>query len=536
MRYATLPLALLLLIAVAPRAEMQPKPEPKGKLLAERAYFAYYTGSRIGWQKVERTEVVQDGKTLIRESESMFLKIIRDFDGQTFLIESQSTSLQTPDGIPVSETSSSTSGSQTIIRQTVFSADAVTVKETIDGGETRSSSVDAKGKKVATSNWAWHTLKTQDRLKKGETIEYDKFESDKKAFQKETWTVSGQVARKTTAGKLLEGIEVIVVGGGSVSRIVLDPEGFPLVASLQGGFSIELTDTIPKDFTPEPVSIQSAMPTKTVIKQQMKLKTMDVVIDYKHDDTDGIEPLVDDSEYHDVVKFDDENGSGYGLRLKSQKLPADFTAPKLPMADLPDDVKRYLKPTTICQSDDADLMKEARRLTEGMTDSRKAAEAVMNWVYKYLTKSSGDTGNASARQAYEEKKGDCTEHAVLFVAVARAAGLPARNIGGIVYLASGNNAFFGYHAWAEVWLGRWVPVDATVNELGTSARYIMFQIDEPGDTYGTGRISRCIGQKIKPEVNAYLLQDGTSWKRRGAREFKFGQKPQDAPTNPGKED
>lgn len=514
-------LSVLLLFSFATAPTGQDKPAPADKVLAERSYFAYYTGSRIGWQKVVRSEVAQDGKTLLRERETMFLKIVRDFDGQAFVIEGDSTSTQTPDGLPVSEQSVSVSGSQTIRRSAVFGAESIEVQETIDGGETRTVKVDAKGRKPATGNWAWFTLKAQDRVRKGETIEFEKFNVEKKVFEKESWTVSGPVVRKTVAGKAVEGIEVITVGGGSVNRVVVDAEGFPLVASLQGGFSIEATDSIPKDFTPEPVSIESAMPSKVVVKQQFKLQRMDVTIPYKHDDTDGLEPLVDSNGYHDVLKYSDEQGSGYGLRLKSQKLPGDFKAPTLPMADLAEDVARYLKPTTICQSDDADLAKEAKRLTAGITDSRKAAEAVCGWVYKYLTKASGDTGSASARQAYEEKQGDCTEHAALFVAVARAAGLPARNIGGVVYLTTGESAFFGYHAWAEVWLGQWVPVDATVNEVGTSARYILFQVDEPGDTYGSGRISRCIGQKIKPQIDAYEVQGGTSWKRRGARELKF---------------
>lgn len=522
MRYASLPLLLLLLLAVAPLSVAQDKPEAKAT--AERSYFVYYTGSRIGWQKSSRATVQQDGKTLVSETESMYLKIVRDFDGQAFVIEGESKSLQTPEGRPVSESSVSVSGTQTIRRSATYGAETIAVEESTDGGETRKVSVDCKGKTLGTGNWAWGKLKAENRVKKGETIEYEKFDLENQSFEKESWTVSGTVTRKTVGGKTVEGVEVITVGGGHVNRVIVDAEGFPLVASLQGGFSIEVTDSIPKDFTPEPVSIESAMASKIVVKNQYKLTQMDVVIAYKHDDTDGIEPLVDDNAYHSVMKYDDANGSGYGLRLKSQKLPADFKAPALPMADLPDDVKKYLKPTAICQSDDTDLAKEAKRLTEGQTDSRKAAESVMNWVYKYLTKASGDTGSASAKQAYDEKKGDCTEHAALFVAVARAAGLPARNIGGVVYLASGDSAFFGYHAWAEVWLGQWVPVDATVNELGTSARYIIFQIDEPGDTYGSGRISRCIGQKIKPQIDAYEVQGGTSWKRKGARELKFAEK------------
>ncbi len=470
-----------------------------------------------------RSEIQQDGKTRIREDETSYFKITRDFDGLVIEIHGEAASIETPEGIPISKIDVSVNGTQTTRRSATFGTESVTLTDTINDAKPVSYEISTKGLKVGSGNWAWNQLKAGDRLKKGEVIEFDNLSMESHVMERDSWTVSGTVKRKTTAGKMIEGTEIIAVSSGQVTRVIVDDQGLPLIATLQGGFSIEVTDSIPKDFKAEPVSIQSAMPAKPAIAAQFKLKRMTVNIDFKHDDDESsaVEALADSNAYHDVVKYKDDQGSGYGLLLKDQKLPADFKAPSLPLADLPDDIKRYLKPTTICQADDADLVKEAKRLTEGITDSRKSAEAVMNWVYTYLTKASGDTGNASAKQAYEEKQGDCTEHAVLFVAVARAAGLPARNIGGIVYLSSGDSAFFGYHAWAEVWLGRWVPVDATVNELGTSARYIMFQIDEPGDTVGSGRIARCIGQKIKPQIDAYTLTTGTNWQRKGARAFKF---------------
>ena len=44
----------------------------------------------------------------------------------------------------------------------------------------------------------------------------------------------------------------------------------------------------------------------------------------------------------------------------------------------------------------------------------------------------------------------------------RAAGIPARYVSGITY--SENN--WGYHAWAEVYLNTWIPVDPTWDEVG----------------------------------------------------------------------
>jgi transglutaminase-like putative cysteine protease len=69
--------------------------------------------------------------------------------------------------------------------------------------------------------------------------------------------------------------------------------------------------------------------------------------------------------------------------------------------------------------------------------------------------------------------GDCNEHTALYVALARAAGLPARIAVGLVQM---RGAFY-YHAWAEVYLeesggGLWLPVDPTLNEFPADATHI----------------------------------------------------------------
>jgi transglutaminase-like putative cysteine protease len=61
----------------------------------------------------------------------------------------------------------------------------------------------------------------------------------------------------------------------------------------------------------------------------------------------------------------------------------------------------------------------------------------------------------------QSKKGDCTAYALLFTTLARAAGIPAREAGGWLYMGDEYQAF-GFHAWNEVILdGHWVPVDAS---------------------------------------------------------------------------
>ncbi len=61
------------------------------------------------------------------------------------------------------------------------------------------------------------------------------------------------------------------------------------------------------------------------------------------------------------------------------------------------------------------------------------------------------------------REGDCTEHAVLTAAVARAAGLAARVVFGVALIADERGGIHGLgHAWAEIHDGRrWQVADAT---------------------------------------------------------------------------
>jgi hypothetical protein len=72
------------------------------------------------------------------------------------------------------------------------------------------------------------------------------------------------------------------------------------------------------------------------------------------------------------------------------------------------------------------------------------------------------------------RKGDCTEYALLFTTLARAAGIPAREVNGLVYMGDAAQAF-GPHAWNEVVLdGHWVPVDASCRETEINGTHISF--------------------------------------------------------------
>jgi len=66
------------------------------------------------------------------------------------------------------------------------------------------------------------------------------------------------------------------------------------------------------------------------------------------------------------------------------------------------------------------------------------------------------------------RAGDCNELTQLFVALARARGLTARPVTGLLYV----DGKFYYHAWAEVLLKDWVPVDPMLGQAPADAAHI----------------------------------------------------------------
>jgi len=134
---------------------------------------------------------------------------------------------------------------------------------------------------------------------------------------------------------------------------------------------------------------------------------------------------------------------------------------------------RYLRPEPFIESDAPEIRAEADRMVGSVTGTRARAERLTREV-NALVEKKPTVSLPSALEVLRTKVGDCNEHTVLFVALARSLGIPARINVGLVYV---RGAFY-YHAWPEVYLdegndrGLWLPVDPTFNQFPADATHV----------------------------------------------------------------
>jgi len=139
----------------------------------------------------------------------------------------------------------------------------------------------------------------------------------------------------------------------------------------------------------------------------------------------------------------------------------------------PGDLDRYLKAEPFIESDAPEIKAAAERMVAGVTGVRNRAERLTREVNALIDKKP-TVSLPSALEVLRTKVGDCNEHTVLYVALARSLGIPARINVGVVYV---HGAFY-YHAWPEVYIdegnkrGTWLPVDPTLNQFPTDTTHL----------------------------------------------------------------
>ncbi len=152
------------------------------------------------------------------------------------------------------------------------------------------------------------------------------------------------------------------------------------------------------------------------------------------------------------------------ITIRSEQIPQ-------PTFELPytgKDMADFLAPSRFIRSDNAEIIKMARTIIGNEKDPLKAARLINDWVFKNIKK----VPTPAVPDAYSvlhSRQGDCNEHAVLAVSLARAVGLPSKMAVGLVH---GDDGFL-YHAWVAYWAGnQWFTGDPLTGKMHLPSTYI----------------------------------------------------------------
>lgn len=151
-----------------------------------------------------------------------------------------------------------------------------------------------------------------------------------------------------------------------------------------------------------------------------------------------------------------------------------LSAPKAPVQPV-DAAKAKEAPAETLESDmfvqsgHEKIRATAHTITGDEPDLWKRAMLLYEWVCGKLKKEPV-ISVPSALDVLQTLQGDCNEHTVLFVALARASGIPSRIAIGLVW--SDDLGAFGYHAWPEAYMGDWIPMDPTLGQPLADATHI----------------------------------------------------------------
>lgn len=136
-----------------------------------------------------------------------------------------------------------------------------------------------------------------------------------------------------------------------------------------------------------------------------------------------------------------------------------------------------LKPTLRYPAEHEEVQKLATKAIAGATSDADKVKKLLRFTDLHI-RDSYEVEALTVMDLLKSRKGECSAHALLFTTLARAAGIPAREAGGWLYMDDTYQAFGG-HAWNEVILdGHWVPVDVIFQQIQLDAGHIQSHAGE----------------------------------------------------------
>ena len=132
-------------------------------------------------------------------------------------------------------------------------------------------------------------------------------------------------------------------------------------------------------------------------------------------------------------------------------------------SDIPVEIREYLKSTAFIPTD-GKIKEIALSITNDKQKISEKARAVYQWVIENTARDPGvkGCGTGEVEKVLAKKGGKCADISSVFVSIARAAGVPAREVFGLrLGKKDDEDMTGGHHCWAEFYVPGygWVPAD-----------------------------------------------------------------------------
>jgi len=288
------------------------------------------------------------------------------------------------------------------------------------------------------------------------------------------WTpqnlVFGKRGRMRVWNPMILGIEEIAFRVARKEKIAFEGSNIDVLVVMVGREGVETRSWI----TPEGLLLRKESPTGLWMQKEENWKIFDAMRT-KHSSPPDLPNLYSIAANRTLghpeklrrlkVKINAPSGEKI-LEIERADL-AGFGETPRPAAVDPAAFTNYLAASEFVQSGDPVIQARAQGIAAGEKSALQAGLKIMRWVHDYVTPSP-TVSLPSAKQVLAVQRGDCNEYTVLFTALARSIGIPTKMIAGLVY----QNGRFFYHAWPEVYAGKWVGMDPTFNQAPVDVTHI----------------------------------------------------------------
>lgn len=469
--------ALVLLFLAAPNKAVQER---------ETWYDFKFYGNKVGWLQAKDEPTVVNGQPAVHLHRWSVVTVKRQ--NNTIRMESTTDTWFAPDGTPMRFKHARSEGREKRSIDGYRDGKEFVVARTV-GGDRQEERIPLRGNVRLASSL--EILFAKDGLKVGKTMKGRAIDEQEAQLQPFTLKVTGR-----------EGADFVVEEtlGAVKSRLLMAPDGRVKKTEILG-IGAEFVQTTPEKAIKIADTVDIFRSALFKIPKPLpagdELESLVVRVKGRS----GQRPTYISDRRQRAKKQGKD-----AVRLAIKVEPAPKKRRRLPVRGK----KRFLKSTPYEALSDERLVKTAKDVVGDERDVFKAAKRINAFVYKHIRNKSLARAFASATEALESKEGDCTEHAVLFSALAKIVGIPTRLATGLVYVGGEDNVF-GYHEWVEIWTGsEWLAMDPTFGQDIADPTHIKFAQgqSDPDGLREAGMVAAALIGDLELEVLSYTTVSG----------------------------